>query len=531
MLRFTRSSSPFAHAVRLAGLLAALSLVTIASAWAQTSSAPSSADPAARRLYEAARQRMRTDAGGAAEELQLLVQQFPRDVLAPKALVDLAELRKALGDDAGSAAAIDRLLSDYPRTLEAAGGFVLQSELKVETASTLADLEEARTGFQRVVLLFGRDAYPRLDARALARVRSAELGQQLGDLDGAASELVQAVEDEPPSRITGRARLVLGKAWLLQGRWQAALEVLQSLADDVPKDSEGVPMPDADGATSTAGDRAAARHLLTLGHRHHLRPEAGQRRWLTVEQMGGELNLKQPVGVAADADGRVVVVDRATERVSIFRPESRTWEGRSLKDPVRPTFIRDTVAVVTEESVSLPFNGQRAAFLEPVSGKEKSLDKLRAATRGRQGVWFVAAKGWDGVLVYPTPRRGSLILGGTRPEIVDLDRDELGRILALDADASRVVRIGLDRRTSEVLASGDWKKPTAVARDDLGHVYVLDGGPGQIFVYDAGGRRIASLGPSLGNGIELKSPEDLAVDGAGRIYVADRKLPYLVVLD
>lgn len=521
-----------ARHLRAAAAPAVLALAMFALAMpgaGQTASLTS--DPAAVRLYDAAEQRMRTDSEGAAEELLLLVRQFPRDVLAPKALAELARLRLVQGKDDAARLALDQLLQDYPRSTEAASGFVIQADLVAGRAQSLADLEEARTGYQRVVLLFGRDTYPKLEARSLARVRSAELGLLLGDVDGAVAELVKAVEDEPPSRVTGQARLALGRALLLQDHWKPAVEVLQTLADDVPMDADRVVMSDADGPTATAKDRAAARNLLTLAHRHRLRPEAGQRRWASVDRFATELNLEEPIGVAADDSGQVLVVDKDTERASLFRPAMRTWEGRSLKDPVRPAFAGNAAVVITEDAVALPFDGQRTSFLEPVSGKEKPLDKLLSAVRGRQGVWFVAAKGWNGLLVYPTPRRGSAILATNRAEYVDVDRDELGRVLALDGRNHRVLRVGLDRRGAEVVASGDWKKPVAVARDALGHVYVLDQGLRQLFVYDADQRRIASLGPNLGNGIELRDPEDVAVDGTGRIYLADSKHPYLIVLD
>jgi hypothetical protein len=39
------------------------------------------------------------------------------------------------------------------------------------------------------------------------------------------------------------------------------------------------------------------------------------------------------------------------------------------------------------------------------------------------------------------------------------------------------------------------------------------------------------VGPDLGAGIELRQPVDVAVDGAGRLFIADAKLPYVLVLE
>lgn len=526
-------------------LVLLLVLVFAGGAVAQGPPGGNGEDPAARRLYDEAQRRMATDVEGAIGELELLVRQFPGDRLAPKALLELARLRRAGGGTDAAQRISQRLLDEYPRSREAASAFVLQAELAVDRAADLEALGEARTTFRRVPLLFGRDTYPDLDARTLALVRSAEIGLVLGDFDGATAELVQAIEDEPPSRVSGRARLVLGRALLRRslsdtGRgdagvapWVQALEVLQTLVDDVPVDADGVPDPAGDGATSTVDDRLAARRLVTLGHRQLLRPAAVESRWPGVQRFASGLALDEPVSVAAAEDGRLLVVDEDEENAALWRPGDRAWSRRPLEDPVRAGFTPAGVAyVVTEEAIHLPFEGQRFTFLEPVAGKEKPLDKLRAAVRGRLGTWYVLAKGWDGILSYASSRRGNELMAALRAEFVDLETDDLGRVLALDEKEDRVVRLSLDARQADtLLVDQRWKKPAALAVDGLGQIYVLDRGLGQIFLYDDGGRTLATLGPDLGGGIELRSPEDLAVDGSGRVYVVDPKQSFVIVLD
>ena len=52
-----------------------------------------------------------------------------------------------------------------------------------------------------------------------------------------------------------------------------------------------------------------------------------------------------------------------------------------------------------------------------------------------------------------------------------------------------------------------------------------------ISVYGPDGSPLNSLGPTFPGGIELRAPEDLAVDGTGRIFIADSKLSALVVVE
>ncbi len=152
-------------------------------------------DPAAGRLFrEAERLGAGGDSSGALEEFLLLVQQFPGDRLAAKALLEIIQLRHRAGDDAGTRAALAQLLAEYPRSVESAAAFILQGGIEREGASNRADLEEARKTYRRVPLLYGREKFPVLLARATARFRSGVISPMLGDSTGAVAQFLPAVE-------------------------------------------------------------------------------------------------------------------------------------------------------------------------------------------------------------------------------------------------------------------------------------------------------------------------------------------------
>ncbi len=201
---------------RLSLLVCRAFLATLLAALAATGAAGAQReDPAARRLLQEAQKRIAAgDDAGALTELGLLVQQFPRDALAPKALLTTLELRRVQQDQVAAEAALKKLQADYPRSAEAAAGFVIEGEMAIEKARSTADYEAARSVFRRVALLFGSEEYPVLDARVLARLRSAEVGLQLGDRAGALGELLAAIEDEPAGRFGGRAKLLYGRTLL-----------------------------------------------------------------------------------------------------------------------------------------------------------------------------------------------------------------------------------------------------------------------------------------------------------------------------
>ncbi|MEO1366183.1 MAG: tetratricopeptide repeat protein [Acidobacteriota bacterium] len=474
-------------------------------------------DAAAARLFQEAERLSRSgDPAAALAEYRLLVQQFPRDSLAAKALLATARLHRILGDDRSATLTVDRLLDAYPRTPEAASAFVIQGQIAAAQARSPGDLEAALTSFRRVPLLFGVDAFPTLEARAQALVRHGEISLLIGRRDAALADFTAVSEDEPPGPHAWRGRRLLGRTLLETGEVTPALETLQRLADDA----------DAD-----AGEKDAARRLISLAHRLFVRPEGGQAPWRRSERFAPNgLQLDEVVGVAAADDNSLLIVDEGAEKVIRITPDHSRWETVALRDGGRPGFTDDVAHVVTEKQLVLPFDGRRVSFLEPKAGRENPLNRMRGAARGPFGDWFVLARGFRGLISYQTPRKGQELLSSLRPDLTDVEVDALGRVYVLDRKDSRILRLAVDRRSHQTVVTGDWRRPEALALDALGHLYVLDTGAKQIHVYHPDGRRKSVLGPTLPMGLELKKPRDLAVDGSGRIFVADADQPFLVSL-
>lgn len=476
-------------------------------------------DPAAVRLLrEAERLVEGGDPGAALEELELLIQQFPHDPLAPRALLRMAELRLGRSERAAAEAALDRLLAEHARSPEAATAMTRKAELAVLDAASSADLEEARTAFRRVPLLYGRDAFPELEARRRARVASGELSLLLGEAAAAAADFVAAVEDEPPSQYVGRAQLGLARAWTRTGDLVAAAEVLERLAS-------------AGDATATAQVRARARVELGLLHRRLLRARLGLAQFETSGRFAAPgLALREPEGVAAAGDGRIAVLDPRLESLAFLQRDGSLLSKVTVRGANRPGWLDDGRAfVATNEGVVLPLGGATYSFNDPRRGSP--LKNLLAAAPGTFGDYFVVARGAKSLLHLRPNGSGRELLADQRGEIVDVARGPRGSIYALDERNGTVVRLDRDGKTQGVVVRGNWKRATALDVDDLGFVYVLDRGNARVELFDPDGRRVAALGPALGGGVELRQPADLAVDGGGRVFVVDQKLPFLVILD
>lgn len=482
--------------------------------WAQEERA------AQRLLLEGQRRAQQGDLEGALRELDLLAQQFTGSDWAAEGLLFSARLLADGGDSSGAMERAQRLIEGYRSSTHAAAAFLLLGELQSAAAVSNDDFEEARATFRRVPLLFGREFYPRLETRSEARVRAGELSLVLGAFDEAGAAFLEAVEDEPPSVWTSRARWGLATVLLYNGEWVTAAEVLQRVVSTAGVSPE----------QSHPETVAAARRRLSLLHRLHIRPQIGQAPWSssTVLRVSG-VELKKPFAVASSDEGRLLIADQAGQTVWMISAAGGLESRRVHRSPARPWFDASGEAYLpSQEGVQVASSAQVKTFSITSGEKSRPLDKLLAGQRDVFGRWLLLDRGFGLVRFdHEGGSGGALTEDG---ELVDLARDGQGRLYVLDRKERLVRRFaaggGLDGSLSR-----PWKRPLAVAVDPLSNVYVLDSGTRAVEVLDAAGRPVATLGPELPGGLVLRGPEDLAVDGSGRIFIADPKLAAIVIVE
>lgn len=503
-------------------ILALAGLTTLATGpiWAQ--------DPAASRLWaEAQRLAEAGDPPAALTELDLLLERFAGDSIAPRATLESARLRLAIGDLEGARQSLQRLTQSYPQAPQAADGALLSAELRLGDSAARGTFEAVRTDLRRVALLFGPERHPRLAARQQALIRVAEIELLLGNTASAASAALQAIEDEPPSSWNRRGLLVLGRALLRQGEWLPAAQTLQQIIDSSPASEPSVGQP-ADGTLDQA------RQLLGLLHRRVLRPAAGQDPWGRVLRFPiSGLELRSPAGIATGPNGQLLLLDDRQGVVALTSPQGAVLRNKSVRGADRPWFdAAGEPWLVLSDTLMQAATGARIQLTEPNSDRGAPLKGLAAAERGNFGDWFVLQKSARSLLRFvdrETPPEE--LFATSRPQLVDLAKDPSGKIYALDADGQQVLEVDLDGTTTATVASGDWKRPLALSVDELGYIFVLDRGNRRIDIYGPDGQPERSLGPQLAGGIELRNPTDLAVDRAGRLFISDSRIAELIVVD
>jgi TolA-binding protein len=423
-------------------------------------------------------------------------------------------------------ALLERLLREYPAGERASAAEYRLGLLRMDPANPGADLDAARATFEGLV----RRA-PRAP-EAPAALEAAGLCLRLkGESPAAAAYDVRLLAEHPVDPAAARARLRL------------ALDAARRDDADAP-----LLLPPED--ESGPDGRARARRAL-LERASSQIEDAGE-----IDDELASPHVEDPVSIAAAASGAIFILDGDSGRIVSAgdrgAPQAADRPGQAPRrrgvavDPHGGVWTWDEKGITPPDGVRVEPRGAAGKGEPP-----QPLKRIVAVAPGLMGTVDVIDASSEQVLRYgpgfvlrgivPLPARP---LAAARDEDGTLDVLVASRprqVLEIPAGppvaAGWPVRGGpgpaLGWTVSTISLKGpDWEldSPVAVARDDLGRVHVLDDRARSITIFDRLGRRVTTIAlPRLGEE-ELRSPSSLAVDGSGRIYVADRKLGRVVRL-
>ncbi len=207
--------------------------------------------------------------------------------------------------------------------------------------------------------------------------------------------------------------------------------------------------------------------------------------------------LVTPYGMAVDSKNNLYVADSKVHAIFVFNTETKDLE--------------------------LIKNGDHARFGLITGLAIDDADRL-----------FVADSQMRRVLIFDSKRQveGSISEGMVDPGGVAIDNEnrflyvadaELDQILVYDADPpyKLIRKMGTAGKGHSLTTPGDFSKPTNVAVDQDGNLYVADTWNDRVEIFDADGNFIRQFGKAGDGPGYFARPKGIAIDGDGHVWVAD----------
>ena len=207
-------------------------------------------------------------------------------------------------------------------------------------------------------------------------------------------------------------------------------------------------------------------------------------------------SLIQPYGLAVDSQGKLYVADQKVGAVFIFNTENRDVD--LIKNSVHAHFVR-IIGLAMDDNDRLFVSDPGLRHVLVFNKEHKAEDVI---TEG---------------MVEP----GGLALD-TQNRLLYVADTELDQVLVYDADTYKPIRkLGTGGHKHELTTPGDFAKPTGVAVDTEGDLYVADTWNNRVEIFDAEGNFVSTFGKAGDGPGYFSRPKGVAIDSDGHVWVAD----------
>ena len=207
-------------------------------------------------------------------------------------------------------------------------------------------------------------------------------------------------------------------------------------------------------------------------------------------------NLETPMGVAVGQDGRIYVTETGGER--LIRIYDSLWQevGSFAPPDTQPNErIPVYLAVSPAGDVYVTDRGKAAIYIFSADGESKG---EVAPPEGTEN-WHPLGLTFDDA--------GNLYVADVTPDN--------HRILVLDPEGNLLLKFGTQGE-----ADGQFWYPNGIAVDDEGRIFVADSNNGRMQAFDEEGNFLFKISRGMSPG-DLSMPRGIAIDGEGPLLIAD----------
>lgn len=216
------------------------------------------------------------------------------------------------------------------------------------------------------------------------------------------------------------------------------------------------------------------------------------------EVYGRPFELIQPYGMAVDSKDNLYIADTKVGAIFIFSTSKEQPQVDLIKNGIHAHFVR-IIGLAMDDSDRLFVSDPGVKHVLVFDKEHKAEDVIT-----------------DGLL-----EPGNLAID-TQNRLLYVSDIELDQVLVYDADTYKLLRkIGTTGHHHELTSPGDFAKPSGLAVDKEGNLYVADTLNNRIEIFDADGQFVSTFGKNGDGPGYFARPKGVAIDSDGHVWVAD----------
>jgi DNA-binding beta-propeller fold protein YncE len=206
--------------------------------------------------------------------------------------------------------------------------------------------------------------------------------------------------------------------------------------------------------------------------------------------------LAEPYGIAVDSKGNLYVADQKVGAIFIFNTETR--EVELIKNKTHGHFVR-IIGLAMDDNDRLFVSDPGLNHILVFNPKHEAEDVIT-----------------DGLV---EPGGLALDVENRLLYVADVNQDQ---VLVYDADTLKLKRrIGTGGHKHELTTPGDFARPSGVAVDRDGNLYVADTLNNRIEIFDGDGKFVSAFGKAGDGPGYFSRPKGVAIDSDDHIWVVD----------
>jgi sugar lactone lactonase YvrE len=216
--------------------------------------------------------------------------------------------------------------------------------------------------------------------------------------------------------------------------------------------------------------------------------------------------LGEPYGLATDSKGNLYVADQKVGAIFIFNTETRDLE--LIKNKTHGHFVR-IIGLAMDDNDRLFVSDPALSHVLVFNAEHKTEEVITEGLVSPGGL----AIDVENRLLY----------------VADVEQDQ---ILVYDADSFKLKRrIGTGGQKHALTTPGDFARPSGMAVDREGNLYVADTLNNRIEIFDGDGKFIRTFGKAGDGPGYFARPKGVAIDSDNHIWVVDGMQDRIQVFD